>query len=74
MEKRYKHFIWLRKWDGFLRSIKDTAEFVTMFDAIALYGLEGKEPAGLSGRNLEYFNSVVRPDLDRQHQTTRTNG
>ena len=37
-------------------------------DAIAEYGIMSKEPTGITGATLEYFNMEIKPELDRQHE------
>lgn len=64
----YEKFRWLAEWVVYCKFLHDDAERLALNDAIAEYGIMSKEPAGITGATLEYFNEEIRPELDRQHK------
>lgn len=61
----YAKFRYRKQWVDY--SIALHEECGRFMRAIVRYGLYEQEPTGLSDAANEYFNGVVRPDLDRQH-------
>lgn len=68
MEHKYKKFRFHKSWHIFIEKLSEDAQKVALFDAIARYGIDDIEPKGLEGEALRYFDDVVRPNLDKQHQ------
>lgn len=58
----------LGQWYLYLRSVKDDWARAELTGAIFDYGARCKEPTTLPPQMIEYFNAVVRPELDRQHR------
>lgn len=48
--------------------ITGVEQVVNFANSIAEYGLLGREPTRIQGGQLEYFNRVIRPDLDNQRK------
>lgn len=61
-------FWWRAEWVEYMDGIQSNTEKLNFARSIAEYGLFGKEPYRLSCEDLEYFNEVVRPDLDVQRK------
>ena len=62
---QYPKFRIRKQWVDFANMLRDeNGKFIR---AIVRYGLNEEETTELSPQALEYFNGVVRPDLDRQH-------
>ena len=70
----YNVFNWLSDWVGYANAINNESRERTFYDAIANYGCFVIEPTDLSGEDLDYFNTEVRPELDRQHEIMRKGG
>ena len=51
-------FNFLADWVKFGDSLSDSQE---------RYGFYGEEPKNLKGAALDYFNTKVRPNIDKQH-------
>jgi len=64
----YEKFRWLVEWVTYCEILHDEAERLAFNDAIAEYGIMSKEPTGITGATLEYFNMEIKPELDRQHE------
>lgn len=63
----YEYFIFVQDWWAFARTLQPK-EHNALIRQIACYGLYGIAPIELCGDTLRYFNEVVRPDLDKQHE------
>lgn len=61
-------FNFYAEWVKFGDKIKDDEERINYYRAISRYGAFCKEPNGLRGDALDYFQTKIRPELDRQHQ------
>lgn len=61
-------FWWRADWVEYMDGIQSNPEKLNFARSIAEYGLFGKEPYRLSCEDLEYFNEVIRPDLDEQRK------
>ena len=64
----YEKFRLLVEWVAYCETLHDDAEQLAFHESIAKYGLKCEEPAGITGAALEYFNTEIRPELDRQHK------
>ena len=64
----YEKFRWLVEWVTYCEILHDESERLAFNDAIAEYGIMSKEPTGITGATLEYFNMEIKPELDRQHE------
>ena len=64
----YEKFRWLVEWVAYCETLHDDAEQLAFHESIAKYGLKCEEPAVITGAALEYFNTEIRPELDRQHK------
>lgn len=62
------YFWWRVEWYHYLKSISANPERLALAEAIADYGLNGTEPTQLCCEDLDYFNEVIRPDLDKQRK------
>ena len=61
----YPKFRFMGSWLDYSNTLhNDSGRFLR---AIVRYGLYEEEPDGLSPCALEFFNGIVRPELDRQH-------
>lgn len=61
----YPKFRFRKQWFDYSNHLRgECGKFIR---AIVRYGLNEEEATELSSQALEYFNGVVRPDLDRQH-------
>lgn len=61
-------FYFYSGWVKFGDTIQDNAERLNYYRAITKYGLQGDEPKTLHGATLRYFNTEIRPQLDKQHR------
>lgn len=66
MEQQPQYFTFKSEWMRFAQTITTIEERFNFYDSVANYGLLADEPIGLNTRALDYFNDVVRPDIDRQ--------
>ena len=64
----YEKFRWLVEWVAYCEILHDDAERLAFNDAIAEYCIMSKEPTEITGATLEYFNTEIRPELDRQRE------
>lgn len=65
---KYPQFEFLREWADYCLNTKASKkERLAIFTSIERYGLGEKEPK-LRGKHLHWFNTCVRPELDRQHE------
>ena len=53
---------------------KGAEQRTCFFDAISKYGCYEIEPTDLQGEALDYFNTEVRPELDKQHEVMKKGG
>lgn len=60
-------FNFLADWVKFGNSLSDSQERYGFYMAISRYGVYGEEPKNLKGAALDYFNTKVRPNIDKQH-------
>lgn len=65
---KYDKFRWFAKWLEFEDTLPDIDDRAAFRLAIKDYGLYGVIRHDLQGAALEYFNTHVRPELDRQHK------
>lgn len=65
---KYNKFRWFAKWLKFEDTLPDIDDRVIFSLSIKEYGLNGVVHPELRGAALEYFNTHVRPELDRQHK------
>lgn len=65
---KYPEFRFYKKWKDKIRTIPDTDIKLALYRSIDDYGLNGIEPSALKGEILDYFNSEIRPILDKQHR------
>lgn len=63
----YEKFRWFIAWLEFDNTLPKEEQFPFRW-AIIKYGLYEIEPADIQGPALDYFNEVIRPELDRQHK------
>lgn len=63
-----RHFKFNADWAVFGDALQDMQEQFDYYRAIFEYGAYEKEPLNLSGETLAYFNSKVRPMIDRQRK------
>ena len=70
----YNAFYWLSDWVAYANAINDESREHAFYDAVANYGCFVIEPIFLGGEDLAYFNTEVRPELDRQHEIMRKGG
>lgn len=68
--KPFEKFQFRVKWMEFAATLQPKEETAFKW-AVILYGLKSEEPTRLHGKSLEYFNSEVRPDIDKQHKRMR---
>lgn len=61
-------FVFYAEWVKFGDSLQSDEERICFYKAISKYGLYGAEPHHLTGETLAYFNSNVRPIIDKQHK------
>lgn len=66
IQSRYSNFVWLAEWTKHAESLRTIDEKAIFFRGITKYGLDGLEPE-FSPELMQYFNSHIRPELDRQH-------
>ena len=66
--RKYSKFLWRVEWVRFSETIKDPDTKGLFFKSIMNYGLMCELPAELADEPLQYFNSVIMPELDRQHR------
>ena len=66
--RKYSKFQWRVEWVQYASTITDPDTKGLFFRSIMDYGLMCEQPKELSGEQLQYFCSVVVPDLDKQHQ------
>lgn len=62
------YFWWCKDWYLFMVRITGVEQVVNFANSIAEYGLFGREPTRIQGGQLEYFDRVIRPDLDNQRK------
>lgn len=62
------YFWWRVEWVEYMDSIQSNPERLNFARSVAEYGLFGNEPYCLTCEDLDYFNDVVRPDLDGQRK------
>lgn len=65
---KYEKFRWFAELMEFEEPLPDIDDRVAFNMAIKDYGLSGVVRHDLHGAALEYFNTHVRPELDRQHE------
>lgn len=65
---KYEKFRWFAEWLEFEETLPDIDDRAAFNMAIKDYGLSGIVRHDLHGAALEYFNTHVRPELDRQHK------
>lgn len=70
--QRYPKFRFRQQWLDYATALHD--ECGRFLRAVVRYGLYEELPKTLSVLALEYFNGVVRPDLDRQHDRMKKGG
>lgn len=68
--KPFEKFRWQVEWMKYAATLSHDEEQAFNWSVI-LYGLKCEEPTKLQGASLEYFNTKVRPELDRQHKKLR---
>ncbi len=68
LQNKYEQFLWLPEWAKYGDTVPPVTPALNFYMAIAEYGLDCIEPKGLRDEDLEYFNTHVRPELDRQHR------
>lgn len=61
-------FNFYAEWVKFGDTLQDTQERFDYYHAISMYGAYNEEPKNLRGETLAYFNSIVRPMMDRQRK------
>lgn len=71
MPKSYKEpcFQWRREWYEYMEEhILSTPEKLNFYRSVAAYGLYGKDLNLLCCEDADYFNTIIKPDLDRQRK------
>lgn len=68
MSKNNPYFLWRVEWVRYFDGIQSEIEKLNFARSIAVYGLYGKDANLLCGEDLDYFNEVIRPDLDEQRK------
>lgn len=68
--KPFEKFLWKLEWLKYAASMPRDDEQAFNW-AVIRYGLCVAEPTELRGEALAYFNSEIRPDIDRQHKRMR---
>lgn len=73
---KYKYpYFWMQKeWTEYNKTLGNPSEEVALYMAIAEYGLNETEPRNLTPRTMDYFNNVIRAELDAQHAEYNANG
>ena len=64
----YPKFRWFGAWVEYADSICNDHDQYLMHEAIARYGLYKEEPTITNPEDLQYFNNVIRPNIDAQHR------
>ncbi len=67
IQSKYKKFRWFAKWLEYANKLPDEEER-TFNRSVIMYGLRKEEPVKLTGNTLDYFNTHIRPEIDRQHK------
>lgn len=67
IQSKYEKFRWYAEWLEYADKLPDEEER-TFNRSVIRYGLMKEEPAKLTGSTLDYFNTHIRPELDRQHK------
>lgn len=75
---KYPKFLFLSEWAKFGDKLASGEDRLMFYRAVCNYGLNEAEPE-LTHVIADFFNTVVRPELDRQHRMfnrrkTRRNG
>lgn len=65
-QPKYPFIDWHKEWAVYCDAAKDLDTKVALYKAIVEYGLNEIEP-NLPSAQMEYFNTSVRPEIDRQH-------
>lgn len=67
-------FDFYESWVRFGDKIESDEERINYYRAISRYGAFRKEPDNLQGEVLDYFQTQIRPELDRQHEAMKKGG
>lgn len=70
--QRYPKFRFRQQWLDYATMLH--GECGRFLRAVVRYGLYEESPGYLSASAFEYFDGVVRPDLDRQHDRMKKGG
>lgn len=63
---KYEKFHFRKEWFDFAETL-DRAIQGAFYWAIMEYGIDGTRNVKLSGESLDYFNTDIVPDIDKQH-------
>ena len=66
LQNKYEQFLWLPEWAKYGDTVPPVTPALNFYMAIAEYGLDCIEPKGLRDEDLEYFNTHVRPEMDKR--------
>lgn len=68
-ERKYPYFLFYEDWYNYIKELDDMMDQITLYSAIAHYGLYEIEPSDnfLPPAIMGYFNQVIRPNIDYQH-------
>lgn len=69
---KYAKFLWRAEWVEFAATITDPDAKGLFYRSVMDYGLMCEINSELAGNAREYFESVVIPDLDKQHARAKT--
>lgn len=64
--REYPKFRWFIQWLEYSSNLSDERR-ISFDKAIVKYGCYNTATVDLASEDLEYFNTYVKPELDRQH-------